>query len=111
MIPSGVSMPGSDAVGPAEAWEAVYDKAANLHWTQLDAETVILNLESGAYFTLNLVGSVAWESIDGTHSLQDVLEAIRGRFDVDPETARHDLLGLIATLREEHLIVQTEGRT
>ena len=75
----------------------------------LDGEAVLLNLETGAYFTLNRVGTVTWELFDGECTLDQILLAICERFEVSEEVARQDLLSLVRHLGQEGLI-QPERR-
>ena len=70
----------------------------------LDGEAVLLNLETGSYFTLNSVGTVAWELFNGERTLTHVHAAICERFDVGEDVARRDLLSLVSHLEQEGLI-------
>lgn len=75
----------------------------------LDGEAILLNLETGAYFTLNRVGTVAWEFFDGVRTLAQVHSAICERFEVSEDIAKQDLLLLVKHLGQEGLI-QPERR-
>ena len=75
----------------------------------LDGEAVLLNLETGAYFTLNRVGTISWELFNGERTLTHVHAAICERFEVSEEVARQDLLSLVKHLDQEGLI-QPERR-
>jgi len=75
----------------------------------LDGEAVLLNLETGAYFTLNRAGTVTWELFDGARTLDQIHSAICERFEVSEEVARQDLLALVEHLGQEGLI-QPERR-
>lgn len=75
----------------------------------LDGEAVLLNLESGSYFTLNRVGTVTWELLNGERTLAEVLSTLCECFEVSQEVARQDLFSLIQHLGQEGLI-QPEGK-
>ena len=60
----------------------------------LDGEAVLLNLESGYYYTLNQVGTVIWQLIDGVRTLHDIQKALCDRFEVSKEQANNDLISL-----------------
>ena len=79
------------------------------HSTVLDGESVLLNLSTGRYYTLNTVGSVVWEQCTGTRSLAQILSAISDRFDVTSQQAQSDLLDLVIQLCQEGLL-HTERR-
>ncbi|MDT7041594.1 PqqD family protein [Candidatus Nitronereus thalassa] len=75
----------------------------------LDGEAILLNLETGSYFTLNRVGTVAWELFDGERTLSQVHGRICECFEVSEDMAQHDLLSLVEHLSQEGLI-QNERR-
>ena len=85
-------------------WKMCFTQSPDAHGTVLDGEAVLLNLESGVYYTLNRVGAAMWECFTGDQSLEDILSAMCDRFDVAEEVARKDLLALVAQLRQEGLI-------
>ncbi len=77
--------------------------------TTMDGETVLLDLSSGRYYTLNRLGSVIWEHCTGQSTMTDIHAAICDRFDVAPERALVDLVALVNELIQEGLL-QQEGR-
>lgn len=79
-------------------------KAEHVTWRSLEGESVLLNLDSGVYFTLNETGTAAWELFDGTTSLAEIGEILCRRFDVGLEQARSDLAELTDELRREGLV-------
>lgn len=92
------------------AWgESVVMPHPDVQCSVLDGEAVLLNLETGAYFTLNRAGTVSWELLDGKRTLHQIHSAICERFEVSEEVARQDLLALVQHLDQEGLI-QPERR-
>lgn len=71
----------------------------------VDGELVILDVPSGRYFSLNDVGALVWERLDGTANRDDLLDAITAEFAVDRATAATDLDDLLESLREAGLVV------
>ena len=76
----------------------------NVQGTTLDGETVLLNLSSGRYYTLNRVGTAIWERCTGHQSLQDIHVALCGRFEASSERIADDLLALVTHLGHEGLL-------
>ncbi len=74
--------------------------------TSLDGETVLLNLSTGRYYTLNRLGSVIWEHCTGHNTISDIHAVLSDRFDVAPEQARDDLVSLVNHLVQEKLLQQ-----
>lgn len=81
----------------------------DVHSTVLDGESVLLNLSTGRYYTLNIVGSIVWDLSTGDRSLAQVVSTICGRFDVTAQQVLDDLLDLVVELGQEGLIY-TERR-
>ncbi len=81
----------------------------DVHSTMLDGESVLLNLHTGRYYTLNVVGSIVWDLSTGDRSLNEVVATICEKFDVTARQAQDDLLDLVVELDQEGLI-QTERR-
>lgn len=72
----------------------------------MDGETVLLDLSSGRYYTLNRVGSVIWEQCTGDKTISDIQAVLSDRFDVAPERALDDLVTLVNELIQEGLLQQ-----
>ena len=83
-------------------------KNKNVAWKVLDGESVVLNLDSGVYFTLNMTGTAVWERIDGATSLEEIGRGLCEQFEVTSEQAQRDLLELTRTLMDEGLVRITD---
>ena len=70
----------------------------------IDNEAVILNLNSGIYYSLNEVGAKAWELCDGSHSMKDIATVICKEFEVQEKEAEKDILELMSDLLKEGLV-------
>ena len=66
--------------------------------TNMDGETVLLDLSTGRYYTLNRLGSLIWELCTGTQTISDIHAVLCNRFDVAPERALDDLVTLVNQL-------------
>ncbi len=70
----------------------------------IEGEAVILNLDSGIYYSLNAVGSKVWNLCDGSQSIRDIATAICAEFEVEREGAEKDILEVMDDLLKEGLI-------
>ena len=77
--------------------------------TTMDGETVLLDLSSGRYYSLNRLGSVIWEHCIGQTTISDIHAILCERFEVASERALDDLVALVKQLIQEGLL-QQEGR-
>lgn len=73
-------------------------------WRTVEDETVILNIDTGLYYTLAGTGKAIWEMIVDGKGHAEILAKIASRFDVDEKTAARDLDGFIKVLNKEDLI-------
>ncbi len=58
-------------------------------------------------YTLNETGAFIWELIDGKKSVEEIIEAVIDKYDVDREKATKDVLSLIDDMKD-YLIIQDE---
>jgi Coenzyme PQQ synthesis protein D (PqqD) len=72
-----------------------------------DGEAVLLDIESGAYFSLNSVGSRIWELCDGTRSTAEIVSVICDEFDVAEDVALADAQEILDELEKEKLVVKS----
>ncbi|MDR7531981.1 MAG: PqqD family protein [Armatimonadota bacterium] len=66
---------------------------------------VLLNLESGAYYGVNEVGAVIWSLLDGTRTLAEVVDELRGRLQDVPDALDADVQAFLSDLQQRNLIV------
>lgn len=74
----------------------------------LDGETIILDLDSGTYFGLNVVGTRIWELIGSGEPLGGIRDRLLAEFDISKEVAQRDLDDLIDKLLARGLITLTD---
>jgi len=89
--------------------ESIPQADPNVQGTTLEEETVLLDLRTGRYYTLNRVGTAVWERCTGSQSLRDIHATLCGRFDAPSERIADDLLALVTQLGHEGLLT-LEGR-
>ncbi len=74
--------------------------------TSMEGETVLLDLSTGRYYTLNRLGSVIWEHCTGHSTISDIHAVLCDRFEVASERALDDLVALVNHLVQEGLLQQ-----
>ena len=94
------------AIDPTQLDCTVLRASPDVQGTTMDGETVLLDLSSGRYYTLNRLGSVIWEHCAGQSTIADIHTAICERFEVAPERALDDLVMLVNELLQEGLLEQ-----
>ena len=73
----------------------------------IDGEAIIINLANGIYYSMDKVGGLIWQMIEGKHSLEEMIAAISAGYDVSREQAQADIEHLIEDLLRENLVVSS----
>jgi hypothetical protein len=68
-------------------------------------EAILIHLQTGVYYSLNEVGTVFWQLLDGQRSLQDCAAQIAAQYDAPPEVILSDLDELAGELMKEGLVI------
>lgn len=97
---------GEPCVDPTQCDHLLLRPSPEVQGTDMDGETVLLNLSTGRYYSLNQVGSVIWSLCTGAHTLRDIQTMLCDRFEVPPERALDDLVVLVNQLLQEGLLHQ-----
>jgi hypothetical protein len=77
--------------------------------TELTEGAVLLNIETGFYYSLNEPGAEIWRRLDAAESANDLAERLRERFEVEPERAAAAATGFVAELEREGLVARSDG--
>lgn len=71
---------------------------------RFDDETILINLDSGRYYSLDPVGVVVWEMITHPLSIEELLARLKSHYDADESAIESALLDFIEKMKEEQLI-------
>src|SRR5215210_4039731 len=72
----------------------------------LDGEVVLINMDTGSYYSLQGVGADAWTLIEtGAATTDEIIGEISGRYDGNHLEMEQAVVHLIEELRQEGLIV------
>jgi GeoRSP system PqqD family protein len=63
-------------------------------------------LHSGKMHSFNILGTEIWKLCDG-RTVEDIVSALREKFDVEEEILREDVNAFLKNLKEEGLIYET----
>jgi hypothetical protein len=72
-------------------------------------EAVLLDLASESYLGLDEVGTRIWRLLQKNGHLQAVFYALLAEYAVEPAQLEHDLIELVAQLREAGLVTVERG--
>jgi hypothetical protein len=74
-----------------------------LHET-IDGEVVIINLDTGNYYSLRNSGASVWSAIEGGAGMQEIAAAFRRKYRADTDALQDLLAKFIGQLQSEGLI-------
>lgn len=70
----------------------------------MEGEAVLLNVRTGAYFGLNKVGTLIWQSYGEGKSLDEAVAAVCARYNVASDRANQDVRTLTEKLLAKDLL-------
>jgi hypothetical protein len=70
----------------------------------LGAETAILDLETGTYFSVDRIGTRIWDLLKEETTVTRICGALLERYDVPPETCERDVLAFVERLVDAGLV-------
>lgn len=71
---------------------------ANVVASELERGAALLDLRSSRYFDLNPVGFFVWNEIQTPKTLDQLSDAVAGRFDISKSVCEADIVGLLDQL-------------
>jgi hypothetical protein len=74
----------------------------------IDQETIMVNLETGSYYSLNPVGTYIWSGLESGADLDEIVGDLARTFAADPAVAASDVGAFVERLVDEALIVPRE---
>jgi hypothetical protein len=75
----------------------------------IDGETIVLNFESGHYYSFNPTASEIWQRVSAGDPVAAATERVASRFAVDPASIRGEVEDFVRRLEEEKLIRRAGG--
>lgn len=83
--------------------DQVCTRSAEVIERDLQGESVLLDLNTGIYYSLNPAGGFIWRMLDGARTVREIVDLVVAEFDVDPENAAADTVELVSDLLEQKL--------
>jgi hypothetical protein len=80
-------------------------RSPNANYQMVGEEAIIIDINTGSYYSVNDTATMFWELIDGQRTIADCARTIAGDYDVEPGEVEADLLELAAELKDEGLII------
>jgi hypothetical protein len=81
----------------------------NVLSSTVEEQTVLLNLEKGSYYTLDLVGADVWQMLREPIRVGEIITRLLQEYEATPEQIEEDVFSLLKDLEHEGLI-QIDGQ-
>lgn len=79
--------------------------APQAFYSEVSEEIVLLNVDTGAYHSLDTVGAAIWRAIGAESTIEAVCAAMVAEYPHDPERVRTETVEFITKLTERELII------
>lgn len=79
-------------------------RSNDIVFQSMPPDTVLLNLETGYYYSTNPLGTEIWQRCDGTTAISNILSDLHQQFDVSLEQLTQDVLNFIEQMVHEGLL-------
>lgn len=73
-------------------------------WREVDGEIVALDRATSVYLSINPSGAALWPALVDGATVDELVEMLLARFDVDPPRARADVDAFVGDLAERQLL-------
>ena len=75
---------------------------------EVSGSVVLFHMDNGRYYSLNDVGTRAWELCDGSRTLSEIVDVLAGEYDQSEATIHEDVATLFSELSDEHLLLDAQ---
>lgn len=83
--------------------------APHVIFEQFDAEVVVVNLESGFYYSLDATASCIWLALVAGQTVEQILALMHQRDQQEAGALEQPILDFVKRLLEEKLLIETNG--
>ncbi len=84
---------------------AILQRSPNAAHQTVGEEAILINLTTGAYYSLNDTGTMFWELIDGQRTISACAAEIAREYGVEADMVAGDLLELAEEFHAEGLVL------
>jgi hypothetical protein len=83
---------------------SVLVQETGLSAAERDGRVVVLSLQAASYFDFNEVATEIWGMLSSPHRLEDILQKLSRRHDVDIEIMTRDVMRFLQSLVAQRLV-------
>lgn len=87
--------------------ETILSRSPKATYEVVAGEAILIHLDTGAYFSLNAIGTEFWQMLDGQQTIRDHATTLANKYGVDGPMVVADLLELANKMAPEDLVVSS----
>ncbi|MAU00804.1 MAG: hypothetical protein CL608_26970 [Anaerolineaceae bacterium] len=84
---------------------SILQRAENVTFEIVADEAILIDINTGTYFSLNEVGTEFWEMLDGEQTIEQHATVIAQKYEVDTSMVVDDLLELAEEMAKDKLVI------
>lgn len=84
--------------------ETTIKQIEDIDTSDIDGEKIMMNLDTGSYFTLNEIATHIWDLTEQPVRIEEVVKYLLGKYEIDEITCKEQVLGLVIELYKHQLI-------
>ena len=85
--------------------DSILQRAESVTFEIVTDEAILIDINTGTYFSLNEVGTEFWEMLDGVNTIEQHAATIATKYEVETSMVVDDLLELAAEMGKDDLII------
>lgn len=80
-----------------------------ISWRVIENEAVLVDPDEGELLRFNPIGTEIWQDLDGTRTVDDIIDHIHQIFEVNRKRAQRDVLRFLNKLVRRELVGERSG--
>jgi hypothetical protein len=85
--------------------DSVVTRAEGFSTAQVQDDLMMLNVDQGAYYSLDPIGAEIWKLLEKTSSVREIVDQLRERYAVGPEQCQADVLAFLEEMQKNGMIL------
>lgn len=81
-----------------------YKRTENNLSSKINDELVMVNIDQGAYFTMNAVATRIWELLEVERSLDELVDQLTSEYEIDRATCTEEVLTFLSALLNNGIV-------
>ena len=85
--------------------DSILQRAESVTFEVVADEAILIDINTGTYFSLNEVGTEFWEMLDGVQTIAQHAATIAAKYEVESSMVVDDLLELANEMAKDNLLI------